>query len=151
MFLACYHRQQSSAPRGFVPVRPTHADPFAQLPIETLRAIASSGVVRKFPKNTILINEGDQGDSIYIVLSGKVKVFASNTAGKEVVIDFHGTSEYVGEMSLDGAPRSASVRCRWLGARPTSPPPLPRVAALGIRVGGTTCRPPLAAATGSCG
>ena len=74
-----------------------------------MRAIASSGVVRKFPKNTVLINEGDQGDSIYIVLSGKVKVFSSNEAGKEVVIAFHGPGEYVGEMSLDGAPRSASV------------------------------------------
>jgi len=92
-----------------VPARPASADPFAPLAEETLRAIASSGVVRQFPKNTVLINEGDQGDSIYIVLSGKVKVFASNEAGKEVVIDFHGPGEYVGEMSLDGAPRSASV------------------------------------------
>ena len=29
--------------------------------------------------------------------------------GKEVVIDFHGPGEYIGEMALDGAPRSASV------------------------------------------
>jgi CRP/FNR family cyclic AMP-dependent transcriptional regulator len=92
-----------------VPARPPRTDPFAPLAEETLRAMASSGVVRKFPKNAVLINEGDQGDSIYIVLSGKVKVFASNEAGKEVVIDFHGPGEYVGEMSLDGAPRSASV------------------------------------------
>ena len=92
-----------------VPARPPHADPFAPLAEETLRAIASSGVVRQFPKNAVLINEGDQGDSLYILLSGKVKVFASNEAGKEVVIDFHGPGEYVGEMSLDGAPRSASV------------------------------------------
>src|SRR5262245_870838 len=76
---------------------------------ETLQAIAASGVVRTFPKNTVLINEGDQNDSLYIILSGKVKVFASNAAGKEVVIDFHGPGEYVGEMTLDGAPRSASV------------------------------------------
>lgn len=79
------------------------------LAAETLRAIAASGVVRKFPKNTVLINEGDQNDSLYIILSGKVKVFASNQAGKEVVIDFHGAGEYVGEMTLDGSPRSASV------------------------------------------
>jgi CRP/FNR family cyclic AMP-dependent transcriptional regulator len=90
-------------------VRPPHADPFAPLAEETLRAMAASGPVRKFPKSTVLINEGDRGDSIYIVLSGKVKVFASNEAGKEVVIDFHGPGEYIGEMSLDGAPRSASV------------------------------------------
>src|SRR4051812_46838326 len=76
---------------------------------ETLNAIAASGVVRKFPKNSVLINEGDQNDSLYIILTGKVKVFASNQAGKEVVIDFHGAGEYVGEMTLDGSPRSASV------------------------------------------
>ena len=76
---------------------------------ETLRAIAATGVTRAFPRNTVLINEGDVGDSLYIVLTGRVKVFASNEAGREFVIDFHGPGEYVGEMSLDGARRSASV------------------------------------------
>jgi CRP/FNR family cyclic AMP-dependent transcriptional regulator len=76
---------------------------------ETLQAIAATGVVRSFPKNSILINEGDQGDSLYIVLSGRVKVYASNEAGREFVIAFHGAGEYLGEMSLDGSPRSASV------------------------------------------
>ncbi len=85
------------------------ADPLAPLPEGTLRAIAGGGVVRAFPRGSVLINEGDQGDSLFIILSGKVKVFASNAAGKEVVIDFHGPGEYVGEMSLAGAPRSASV------------------------------------------
>ncbi len=92
-----------------MPSRPTSADPFAPLAQDTLRAIAATGVVRQFPKNAVLINEGEQGDSLFILLSGKVKVYASNEAGKEFVIDFHGTGEYVGEMSLDGAPRSASV------------------------------------------
>ena len=85
------------------------SDPFAPLTQETLRAIAATGVVRQFPKNAVLINEGEHADSLFIVLAGKVKVYASNTAGKEVVIDFHGPGEYVGEMSLDGSPRSASV------------------------------------------
>ena len=75
----------------------------------TLQKIAASGVTRVFPKSTVLIHEGDVGDSLYIILAGRVKVYASNEEGKEVVIDFHGTGEYVGEMSLDGAPRSASV------------------------------------------
>ncbi|MBK6335899.1 MAG: Crp/Fnr family transcriptional regulator [Betaproteobacteria bacterium] len=81
----------------------------APLTEATLRSIAAGGVVRSYARNTVLINEGDLGDSLFIVLSGKVKVFASNVAGKEVVIDFHGPGEYVGEMSLDGSPRSASV------------------------------------------
>lgn len=87
----------------------TRADPFAPLQDETLRKIAASGVVRNYPRNTILINEGEQGDALYILLSGRVKVFASNAAGKEVVLGFHGAGEYVGEMSLAGAARSASV------------------------------------------
>jgi CRP/FNR family cyclic AMP-dependent transcriptional regulator len=88
---------------------PSPADPLAPLTEATLRSIAASGVVRSYPRNVVLIGEGDQGDSLFIVVSGKVKVYASNAAGKEVVIDFHGPGEYVGEMSLDGAPRSASV------------------------------------------
>src|SRR4029077_8874407 len=53
--------------------------------------------------------EGDTGDSLYIVLSGRVKVYASNAAGREIVLSFFGPGEYIGEMSLDGSPRSASV------------------------------------------
>jgi len=87
--------------------KPDHpGDPLAE---ETLRAIASTGIVRTFPKNAVLINEGDTGDSLYIVLSGRVKVYASNEAGREIVLSFFGPGEYVGEMSLDGSPRSASV------------------------------------------
>src|SRR5215831_14810098 len=84
-------------------------DPLAPLAPETLREIAASGVIRTYPKNTVIINEGEVGDSLFIVLSGRMKVYASNTAGREVVIAFHGPGEYVGEMSLDGSPRSASV------------------------------------------
>ncbi len=87
----------------------TSADPLAPLAPETLRAIAATGVLRNYPKNAVLINEGDLGDSLYIVLSGRVKVYSSNAAGREVVIAFHGPGEYLGEMSLDGSPRSASV------------------------------------------
>ena len=85
------------------------ADTLTPLAQETLGAIAATGVVRSFPKNAVLINEGDTGDSLFIVLSGRVKVFASNEAGREIVLSFFGPGEYVGEMSLDGSPRSASV------------------------------------------
>ena len=85
------------------------ADPFEPLHDEVLRNIATSGVVRTFARNTVLINEGDVGDALYVILSGRVKVYSSNEAGREFVIDFHGAGEYVGEMTLDGEARSASV------------------------------------------
>ncbi|MEO8302971.1 MAG: Crp/Fnr family transcriptional regulator [Betaproteobacteria bacterium] len=84
-------------------------DGLCPLPPDALRALAASATTRRFPKNAVLINEGEQGDSLFIVLSGRLKVYASNEAGKEIVIDFHGPGECVGEMSLDGEPRSASV------------------------------------------
>ncbi len=76
---------------------------------EVLREIASRGQVRKFQRNAVISQEGDQGDSFYVVLSGKVKVYASDDNGREVILDVLGPGEYVGEMTLDGGPRAASV------------------------------------------
>jgi len=84
-------------------------DLIAPLHDETLRNIAATGVVRAFPRSTVLISEGDVGDALYVILAGRVKVYSSNEAGREFVIDFHGAGEYVGEMTLDVEPRSASV------------------------------------------
>jgi CRP/FNR family transcriptional regulator, cyclic AMP receptor protein len=74
-----------------------------------VRTLAERGQIRIFPKNTVIINEGDRGDSMYIILTGRVKVFVSDEQGREMVLDDHGAGDYVGEMALDGRPRSASV------------------------------------------
>jgi CRP/FNR family cyclic AMP-dependent transcriptional regulator len=74
-----------------------------------LRAIAAQGPQVRFPANSLIITEGDHADSLYIILDGRVKVFSSNEAGKEVVIVTHGPGEYLGELALDGGVRSASV------------------------------------------
>lgn len=74
-----------------------------------VRQLAALGRVRTYPKNTVFITEGDSSDSVFVVLSGKVKVFISDTEGHEMILDTQGPGEYVGEMALDGKPRSASV------------------------------------------
>jgi CRP/FNR family cyclic AMP-dependent transcriptional regulator len=56
-----------------------------------------------------LIQEGDTGDSLYIVLEGRLRAFLSDENGKELTLGLYGPLEYVGEMSLDGGPRSAHV------------------------------------------
>jgi CRP/FNR family cyclic AMP-dependent transcriptional regulator len=83
------------------------ADP---LPATLLEAIAPRGSARTFAANAILINEGDTTDSLYIVLSGRVKVYASSDDGREVVLTEYGPGEYFGELSIDGAKRSASIK-----------------------------------------
>jgi CRP/FNR family cyclic AMP-dependent transcriptional regulator len=80
------------------------------LPAALLEAIAPRGSARTFAANAILINEGDTTDSLYIVLSGRVKVYASSDDGREVVLTEYGPGEYFGELSIDGARRSASIK-----------------------------------------
>ncbi|MGF1614680.1 MAG: Crp/Fnr family transcriptional regulator [Gammaproteobacteria bacterium] len=83
---------------------------FPELTSESLKRIAEHGTVRSYPKNAVLIHEGDQTDSFYVILNGKVKVYASDEDGKEVILNIQGAGEYFGELALiDSAPRSASV------------------------------------------
>ena len=74
-----------------------------------LREIAATGGVKRYPANAVLINEGDAADTLFIILSGRVKVYAGNDSGKEVILNEHGPGEFVGEVPLDGGVRSASV------------------------------------------
>jgi CRP/FNR family cyclic AMP-dependent transcriptional regulator len=74
-----------------------------------VRDLARGGQVRSLARNTVFIHEGEKGDSLYVILSGRVKVFVADADGREMVLDIHGPGDYVGEMSLDGRPRSASV------------------------------------------
>ncbi len=74
-----------------------------------LREIAARGGVKRYPAQAVLINEGDHADALFIILSGRVKVYAANEAGKEVILTTMGAGEYLGELALDGGVRSASV------------------------------------------
>ena len=74
-----------------------------------VQALAAHGIVRHYPKNAVIITEGDPSDSLYVILSGRVKVYLSESDGKQIVLDVHGPGTYVGEMSFDDQPRSASV------------------------------------------
>ncbi len=76
---------------------------------DLLQAMASRGGVKRFPAQAVLINESDESDSVYIVLSGRVKVYGASEDGREVVYATQGPGEYFGEITLDGGVRSASV------------------------------------------
>jgi len=76
---------------------------------EGLRTLVSRGEPRRYRKGTLLIQEGDVGETLFIVLSGRVKAFSTDERDREIVYGVYGPGEYLGEMSLDGGPRSASV------------------------------------------
>lgn len=87
---------------------PPASDPYGALP-DALRQLAVRGDLRRYRKGVTLIQEGDQGDVLYIVLAGRVRVFGSGDNGREITYGTYGAGEYLGEISLDGGPRSASV------------------------------------------
>lgn len=67
------------------------------------------GVQRHYRRGALLIQEGELGDTIYIVQQGRLRAFLGDDQGKELTLGLYGPLEYVGEMSLDGGPRSANV------------------------------------------
>lgn len=78
---------------------------------QELEVLSARSVVRTYPKNTVIINEKDHADSLYIIESGKVKVYCSDKNGKEFIMNTLVNGDYFGELALlDDDKRSASVR-----------------------------------------
>jgi len=92
------------------------------LPEPLLSQIAQRAVARTFQKNAIIVTEGDEGGSLYLLLSGRAKVFVADEQGREMQFNQIGPGEYFGEIALDGGLRSASVmaleECRCAVVRP---------------------------------
>lgn len=78
-------------------------------PHQHTEALAALGVQRRYRRGTLLIQEGETGDTLYIVLQGRLRAYLADNSGKELTLGVYGPLEYVGEMSLDGGPRSAHV------------------------------------------
>lgn len=74
-----------------------------------LRLLAQRGIVRSYKKNSVIINESDVGESLFVLLQGRVKVYATDENGREITYGNIDAGDFFGEMSLDGGPRSASV------------------------------------------
>ncbi len=89
--------------------KPKGPSPDELLDVIDLRDFAQRAVTRTFPKNTVVVREGDRTDSLYIIVSGRVKIYVSDEKGREVALNESGPGEYFGEMVLDEGPRTASV------------------------------------------
>jgi len=65
---------------------------------------------KSYARGSLILRAGDPTDSLYILVSGRMKVCMSDLDGKEVILSILGPNEFVGEMGLiDNSPRSASV------------------------------------------
>lgn len=75
----------------------------------SLRALARQGEPKRLRKGATLIVEGEPGDTLYIVLKGKLRAFSATDDDHAVIYGYYGPGICVGEMGLDGGPRSATV------------------------------------------
>ena len=83
---------------------------FASFPDEQLHALAALITRRSAPRSSLIMAAGDATESLYVVISGRLKVMMGDAEGKEVILSLIGPGEFFGEMGLiDDSPRSASV------------------------------------------
>jgi CRP-like cAMP-binding protein len=86
---------------------------FADAPLELLTPIAAAGKVRELVRGDVLFEVGDEPDSIYVVLSGRIAIAIGNRPfdHRESVIALMDEGDLFGDMGmLDKSPRSAGAR-----------------------------------------
>ena len=83
---------------------------FSGLSEAALVEVEQHGSVRSFRKGSIIINQDDESYSLYVILSGSVKVYISGDDGREAVLNHQSAGDYFGDLALiDKQPRVASV------------------------------------------
>jgi CRP/FNR family cyclic AMP-dependent transcriptional regulator len=83
---------------------------FKGLGEKDLAVLGERAIRKRFPKDSIIVQEADEGDSLMVILSGRVKVVLHSEEGKEIILSILKDGDFFGEMSLlDGEPRSATV------------------------------------------
>jgi CRP-like cAMP-binding protein len=87
-----------------------NVDIFSGLSPELTEQLVRSLNSISLKKNTLIFGKDSEGDGLYIIRSGQVKVVLQNEDGKEIILATFQPGDFFGEMSLlDGRPRSANV------------------------------------------
>ena len=84
---------------------------FALLTESQAQQIADAVIKRRFKRGDRIVEHGLKSNALYIILSGRARVLASDSRGREVILATLQPGDYIGEMSLiDNEPHSATVR-----------------------------------------
>lgn len=77
---------------------------------DAIAELARMAVCHEYPKNNILFYQGDASGTVFLVISGRVKLTLMNEEGKEVIVSSIGQGSLFGLVSaLDGGPRPANA------------------------------------------
>jgi CRP-like cAMP-binding protein len=83
---------------------------FAGLQPNALNGLAAQMRRRTFRRGTMIFHKDQAGDALYVIESGRVRIFLPTESGTELTVEVSGTGDVFGELSLlDGRPRSASA------------------------------------------
>lgn len=86
---------------------------FTAFPEGALEAILASTELRSYDEGDIIVTEGEQGSSLFLIVSGEVKVFTRGERGEHVPLAELGPGDFFGEVSLlTGRPRTATITAR---------------------------------------
>jgi cAMP-dependent protein kinase regulator len=83
---------------------------FKGLTRDEFKQVVSKLKLRHFDQNSIIVKEGDPGDSMFVVVRGEVRVVTHTDDNKEVFLANLGEGEFFGEIALlTGKPRTATI------------------------------------------
>jgi len=86
---------------------------FTAFPDGALEAILASTELRSYSEGDIIVTEGEQGSSLFLIVSGEVKVFTRGQRGEHVPLAELGPGDFFGEVSLlTGRPRTATITAK---------------------------------------
>ncbi|MGI8433533.1 MAG: Crp/Fnr family transcriptional regulator [Nocardioidaceae bacterium] len=107
---------------------------FSGLDDEAANALSATMMAERLARGEVLFREGDEGDRLFVVTTGKVKLGRTSADGRENLLAILGPGQMFGELSLfDPGPRSATVTAvtdctmqslshdelgQWLAGRP---------------------------------
>ena len=83
---------------------------FSELSDEDIASLAHLALRKRYPKDTVVFFENEEGDFFFTILEGRIKVTILGDDGREVILSVLGPGDFFGEMALlDNEPRSATA------------------------------------------
>lgn len=91
---------------------------FSDFPASKLETLSRIGEIREVAAQTVVFNEGDAAEDLFLILEGEVEILGQNPEGEKVFLTSLGAGQFFGELALaDGGKRTATVftrnRCRF--------------------------------------
>jgi CRP/FNR family transcriptional regulator len=84
---------------------------FANLSPERLDALAREFHLFAYPRGNIIFHQGEKGRAMYVIVTGKVRIYKTTTDGRETTTNIFTTGDIFGEFAIfDRLPRSATAK-----------------------------------------